>query len=258
MARDLMDLLQVWQDALLPAFIIFLRVGTILALMPGFGEQTVPVRVRLLLSIMFTMVVVPMLAGQQWFQHILLNPTLFLTEVVSGLLIGIFFRMFVFALQVAGTIAAQATSLSQIFGGGATPDPMPAFGSLFVIGGLTLAMMPGLHVKVAIAIARSYDLLPAGHLPARSDVAQWGVIGISHIFSMAFSLAAPFVLASLIYNVALGAINKAMPQLMVAFIGAPAITLGGLILLAISTPLILMTWLTKFNMGLADPFGRFW
>jgi len=118
--------------------------------------------------------------------------------------------------------------------------------------------MSGLHVKVAIAIARSYDVLPAGHLPVRSDVAQWGVTGISHIFSMAFSLAAPFVLTSLIYNVALGAINKAMPQLMVAFIGAPAITLGGLILLAISTPLILMTWLAKFNMGLADPFGRFW
>ena len=45
-------------------------------------------------------------------------------------------------------------------------------------------------------------------------------------FALALSLAAPFVIASLLYNVALGVINKAMPQLMVAFVGAPAITCG--------------------------------
>ncbi|MFC3118840.1 flagellar biosynthetic protein FliR [Jhaorihella thermophila] len=36
-----------------------------------------------------------------------------------------------------------------------------------------------------------------------------------------FSLSAPFVIASLLYNLTLGAINRAMPQLMVTLVGAP-------------------------------------
>jgi flagellar biosynthetic protein FliR len=37
-----------------------------------------------------------------------------------------------------------------------------------------------------------------------------------------------------------------MPQLMVAFVGAPAISLGGLILLMLVAPLMLTLWLTIF------------
>lgn len=75
------------------------------------------------------------------------------------------------------------------------------------------------------------------------------------MFANAFTLAAPFVITSLIYNVALGAINRAMPQLMVAFVGAPAITAGGLILLMLISPLILSIWLDEFNIRLANPFA---
>ena len=59
-------------------------------------------------------------------------------------------------------------------------------------------------------------------------------------------IAAPFVIGSLLYNVALGIINRAMPQLMVAFIGAPALTWGGLALFAVAAPLILSVWLAAF------------
>ena len=60
--------------------------------------------------------------------------------------------------------------------------------------------------------------------------------------ALAFGLAMPFVIASLIYNLALGVINRAMPQLMVAFVGAPAITFAGLFLLFAGAPLILSVW----------------
>jgi flagellar biosynthetic protein FliR len=63
------------------------------------------------------------------------------------------------------------------------------------------------------------------------------------------------MIASLLYNVALGVINKAMPQLMVAFVGAPAITWGGLVLLLVATPFILQVWLTAFEGALAHPLG---
>ena len=62
------------------------------------------------------------------------------------------------------------------------------------------------------------------------------------------------MIAALIYNVALGIINRAMPLLMVSMIGAPALTLGGLVLMAIVVPLALQLWLGQFNGFLGNAF----
>ena len=53
---------------------------------------------------------------------------------------------------------------------------------------------------------------------------------------LAFTLAAPFVLVSVLYNLTLGVINRAMPQLMVVFVGAPVITGLGLAVLFADGP----------------------
>ena len=93
-----------------------------------------------------------------------------------------------------------------------------------------------------------------GALLSAASAAEWGLGLIGQTFALAFSLAAPFIIASLIYNLALGAINRAMPALMVSMVGAPALTLGALALMAIATPVILAAWLDAFSSHLADPF----
>jgi len=234
------------------AFLVFLRVGGVMALMPGFGEQVVPNRVRLMLALAFTAVVAPAVApGMAVAQGAFVTPIA--VEVAAGLAIGIGLRLFVVALQMAGMIIAQATSLAQLFGG-MGPEPQPAIANLLLTAGLALAVMSGLHVRAAELLILSYDVLPAGRLPAPSDMADWGLAQIARAFALAFTLAAPFTIAALIYNVALGVINRAMPQLMVSFVGAPALTAGGLILLAIVAPLALALWLHQFNAFLGDPF----
>jgi flagellar biosynthesis protein FliR len=66
----------------------------------------------------------------------------------------------------------------------------------------------------------------------------------------------PFTIAALVIaNLALGAINRAMPQLMVAFVGAPATVWGALALLAITAPAILAVWAAALDRVLAIPFG---
>lgn len=234
------------------AFLVFCRVGAVMALMPGFGEQMVPARVRLVLTLAFTAVVAPSIlpriapSGGDFFLPIAV-------EVAVGLSLGLGLRLFVMALQMAGMIIAQATSLAQLFGGMGA-EPQPAIGNLLVMGGLALAVASGLHVRAAELMILSYTILPPGRLPNPSDMADWGLAEIARAFSLAFMLAAPFTIAALLYNVALGVINRAMPHLMVSFVGAPALTLGGLILLAIAAPLALGLWLTEFNAFLANPF----
>ncbi len=247
----LADISQTW---LWHACLIFLRVGAAMSLIPGFGEQSVPVRVKLALAAGLTMALSTMIApvgGEPWEMHTL---TRFLvTETVAGLLFGVVLRLFVMTLQTAGTIAAQSTSLSQILGNAG--EPMPAIGHLFVIAGLALAMAGGFHIKIVLYLAQSYDLLPAGQLPTPALVSEWGTARVAAMFSLAFRLAAPFVIVALLYNLTLGVINRAMPQLMVSFVGAPLITLGGLALFALLVPSILIAWAAALNGFLLNPVG---
>ncbi|MGB8623317.1 MAG: flagellar biosynthetic protein FliR, partial [Paracoccaceae bacterium] len=175
-------------------------------------------------------------------------------EIIIGLALGMVLRLLVLVLQIAGQVAAQATSLSQIFGG-AGVEPLPAMAHLMVAAGLALSVMSGLHVRAAEAMILSYDALPPARIPDAALLADWGIRQIAHAFGLAVTLAMPFVIASLIYNLALGVINRAMPQLMVAFVGAPAITAGGLILMALALPLMLEIWRGWMIAVVANPFG---
>ncbi len=247
---DLIPVIRQGQTWFLDLFMVFLRVGAAMAVLPAFGEQTIPTRVRLAITVSFTLVTAPLVADT-------VPPILgfrpFVTEVAAGLLIGIALRLFVHGLQIAGTIIAQSTSLSQLFGG-IDADPLPSLGTILTVAGLALALSAGLHVRVVELFVASYSLFPPSAVPAASDVARWGVWQIAHVFGLAFSLAAPFMVASLIYNLALGVINRAMPQLMVAMVGAPAITLGGLALFAVIAPLALMQWQGALGGFLDQPF----
>lgn len=256
MMQALAEMVPIGQQTLMAGFFVFLRVGAVMAMLPAFGEQSVPARVRLALALAFTLVVAPAVTSQTAplvARGAYLAPGL-ISEVIIGLALGMVLRLLVLVLQMAGQVAAQATSLSQAFGG-AGVDPQPAMGHMMVTAGLALAVMSGLHVRAAQAMILSYDVLPLAKLPDAGVMAEWGIGQIAHGFGLAVTLAMPFVIASLIYNLALGVINRAMPQLMVAFVGAPAITAGGLLLMLASLPLMLQIWGGWMAAILAAPFA---
>lgn len=234
--------------------IVFLRVGAMTALLPAFGEQYVPMNVKLAIAVAFTFVVAPALPLLPEPETALHFAGLTSSEAVIGLALGISVRLFLMGLQIAGTIAAQSTSLSQVLGNiGA--DSLPAMGGVLLMAGLALAVMMGLHVRVAEYLIYSYQIFPVGSYPDPSSFSQWGIHRIASAFYMAFTLAAPFLITAVIYNLALGVINRAMPQLMVFFVGAPVITFGGLFILMVGSPMILDVWLRAMMAFFADPGG---
>ena len=250
---ELQDLLGLAEGLAWAAALAFVRIGAVVALLPGAGDTAVPQRIKLGLVLAFTLVVAPILAERLAASNQVPSLAALGGEAIAGLLVGIGMRLFIIALQTAAAIIAQATTLSQLVGG-AAPEPQPAIGNLFFIAGTTLAMVAGLHVRAAELMLLSYDILPAGGYPSASDAAEWSLALVSRTFALAFTLSAPFVIASVIYNVALGAINRAMPTLMVSMVGAPALTLGALAMLAVATPFLLAAWLEAFNQYLAQPF----
>jgi len=258
MTPDLMtalsELLHYAQAWFTDAGLVFARIGAFFALLPVFGERVVPARVRLIAALAMTVIVAPVVGP--------LIPTLPGTPIAAAFFLGaeslvgatlaMGLRLMVMVLQMAGTMAAQATSLSQAFGG-AGVDPQPAFSQVLVMAGLAAIVVMGFPERLAALLVLSYDVFPSGIWPDPAALARWGTARIAYAFGLAFSLAAPFVIASGLYNLALGAINKAMPQLMVAFIGAPALTLGGLVLMLIAAPLMVGVWMSAFSTIMADP-----
>ena len=249
------EILGLSQWALEAGFYLFLRIAPIVGFMPGFGESVVPARIKLVLALCFTLAMLPVaaptipFAGSQAFSLKSLA-----TETTIGLFLGLSLRFFVIALQIAGSMAAQATSLAQLFAG-ASAEPMPAIGHMLVISGLALAMLMGLPVRAIELLEMSYRALPIGATPDLPLLAEWASALAGRCFALAFSISAPFLVMSVLYNLTLGVINRAMPQLMVAFVGAPVITWGGLVFLLIFGPLMLSVWWGAFELFLLMPEG---
>ena len=252
MLAELEALLSFAQSTLLVGGAVFLRVGAALAVLPAFGERMIPARIRLALALSLTALVAPGAAHS--FPEDGNALALLLSETTIGLAFGIALRLMIIALQIAGSVAAQATSLAQIFGNAAV-EPQPAIGHVLWLGGLALATLGGLHVQLVAALVETYTLFPPGIVLNPSELAEWGVGRVARVFTLGFTLAAPFVITAMLYNLALGVINKAMPQLMVALVGAPAITGAGLALLALTAPIILQAWITTFETVIQNPFG---
>ena len=233
----------------------FLRISSAFFFLPAFGETMIPLRVRLALAIAMTALVAPSIAVP--------SPVpggtgellaLGAGEIVIGLLIGLAIRLVYISLQVAGVMAAQATSLSQLLGGDAT-EPQPALGAILMMAGLALVMSLGLGARVVEMFVILFQRLPPGRLWGAEDGAAWIVPAVAASFRLALTLAAPFLILSILYNLGLGVINKAMPQLMVAFVGAPAITFGTILLLVLAAPALLLAWSEALDGRLIAPFA---
>lgn len=235
------------------AALVFARVGAAALFIPAFGEQSVPARVRLFAAVGFTLIVAPAIAlpdsvasGSSLIQGLG-------AEALAGLILGFSIRSLIWALQIAGAMAAQTTSLAQM-AGGAAEQSETAIGAFLTLAGLALATLAGLHVRVAALFILSYRILPLGQFPRAPDLIHWSFTRIGAVFDLALSLAAPFLIAGLLYNIALAALNRALPKLAVTFIGAPLLTFASIALLAVAGPAILQHWLARFLANLNAPF----
>lgn len=232
-------------DLLTSFFFVFLRVGSAIIAIPLFGETFLSIRIKLCVALSFTFIVFPltldMSISESDSSHVL---EFMISEVFIGLLIGLSLRLQIAALQIAAAIASQAVSLSQLLGG-AVVDPQAPMGLFLYFGALAILAESKIHVHFALMFFNTYEVLEPGHW---ESAFSYGVMKatINSTFNLGFHLAISFIAASLIYNLALGVINRAMPQLMVAFVGAPAITLAALILFAVSASILLFQWYGNF------------
>lgn len=235
---------------------IFARVAAAVTVLPGIGEQAVPPRVKLGIALALTFLLAPMVrsVADAPPETPMALAGLIGAEAAAGLVIGLAFRLLVFALQIAGAVAAQSVGIAQLFGG-ISAESEASIATLLTLGGIVLAMAAGLHVALVAALAGLYEVMPFGRPLAGGLLSDWGVARVAESFGLGVSLALPFVTVGFAYNLALGALSRAMPQLLVALIGAPLVVALGLGVLWLAMPEIMARWSEALVTVLAAPLG---
>jgi flagellar biosynthetic protein FliR len=218
------------------AFLLtFARIGTMVMLLPGIGELTVPSRVRLALALVLTAIVLP--AHEKAYAVDItanLAPaiTMLIQEIIIGVILGMTARLAISALQIAGTVVAQQLGLGFVTAIDPSQNQQGVLvGNFLTVLGVTLIFTTDLHYLVIAALNDSYNIFKPGELPLAGDVAQHMTHIIAISFRIGIQLAAPFLVFGLLFNLGLGVLSRLMPQMQVFFIGLPLSILLGLLLL---------------------------
>ena len=231
------------------AGLIFARVGAILMLLPGFGDTSVPPRIRLSLAFLMALMLMPVVAkGMPVPGEVSGVAGAVIKELLIGLMIGAILRMLLSSLATAGEIISIQTTLS--FAQTAAPgqaQPSTTLGTFLTLIGVTLIMATDLHHMFLAAIVRSYSIFPFTRPIEISDGAQLAIQTVAGAFRLGLQLAAPVVVFSVIFNVAAGLVGRVMPQFQVFFVVTPLIVLLGLSIFALSLGVIGMVWLNRYR-----------
>ena len=240
--------------------IVFARVGTLIMLMPGIGEQTVPPRLRLAFALLATLVlfpgVRPLLGGTDGLAGPRLIGLLF-GETIIGLVLGLTVRMVLAALQTAGVIIAAQLGLSYAM----TVDPSQggqqvAIGNFLSLLGITLIFATDLHHLAIQGLARSYDVLPPDGVPAFSDALMLATRALARGFTLAVQISGPFIAFGILFNLGLGVLSRLMPQLQVFFLAVPASVMIGMLILIGCLGVMMGVFLDDIGRYLAESVGR--
>ncbi len=226
--------------------LLFARLGSLLMVAPVWGEQAVPATFRLGLAVLVTATLAPQLAANAPAPPatVITAIPLIVAEIVIGLIMGLGARLMMSALQVAGASAGLASGLG--FAQQLDPvasQPAAVFSGFFSLMGLVLIMSVGLHHVMIQAAGDSYAIFPPGVLPDVGDASQFVIDAVANSFRLGIQIAAPVLIFSLIFNIALGLVSRLIPQVQVFMTAMPLSVMLGLSVIALGLGGGLMVWL---------------
>lgn len=228
------------------------RILGLIATAPLFGNLSVPMRVKLGLGIMLTLVIAPTVPAVPASDPMSLAGLLItIQQLIIGLAMGFAMRIVFAAVEMAGEVAG----LTMGFGFATFFDPQTrartsAIAQFLSLLTLMLFLALNIHLAMLATLAESFITMPISAMPGDTSslrqIANWG----GFIFTAGAQLALPVIAALLLTNIALGVLTRAAPQLNLFGIGFP-ITLGaGFIVIGLMLPYLTTPLERLFQQGL--------
>lgn len=250
-------------EELLPAtifavFLIFVRIGGALMVMPGFGETYVSPRSRLmfalLMALVLTPVLTPLLPALPDSAAVLF--VLVMGELFVGIFFGVLASVMMAALTTAGMIMAYMSTLANaLVNDPATQQQGSIAGSFLTATAVVLIFVLDLHHMMLSALVDSYAVFPPGELPPMGDFSRFLTETVARSFQLSLQLAAPFVVVGLIFYLGVGLLARLMPQVQIFFVVMPLQIGMGMVVMFISLPAIMFWFLSNFEETFAPLFG---
>jgi flagellar biosynthetic protein FliR len=240
------------QGTVLVLFAIFCRIGACIMTLPGFSSARISMTVRFFLAFAVSMAMTPVLFDTIY-PRVQGGGASLIGVIVGELLIGMMYglvpRFFVLGLQFAGSAISMAIGLNTPGASDILEDtPENQMTNLISFGGLLVLFMMDFHHVVFRALVDSYGVMPLGGMPDSQKMLITLTDTLSQTFLLMLRLASPFLIFGLMFNVAVGLVNKLAPQVPVFYISTPYLLLGGLLLMYFTIAAMVMQFAQYFPM----------
>jgi flagellar biosynthesis protein FliR len=211
-------------------FLVFARAGALVAVVPAFSAQVIPVSLRIGLAALMAFLVSPFIntlpAADLSFWSLI---RLLFIEISVGLLLGFVCRLLFFAVDLAGAIAGTeiGLSLSTAFNP-LTSSALPLPGLILFWLAMMLLFSLNLHHWILAAFQHTYALAPIGGARVSEALTLDMIRRTSEIFRIALQMTAPVMAVSFVVTLIFSILSRAVPQMNVFTESFPVRTLVGL------------------------------
>jgi len=234
--------------------LIFCRLGSAMMLLPGFAETYIAPRVRLMLALMFSLVLLPVLKDIPPPPDTVFGVfNLIIAEILIGIFFGALTRMLIAALHMAGMIISYQSSLISAL----VPDiaqgqsQVTVFGNFLGVTVVTLIFATDMHHLMLKALVDTYTLFPVGRFPMIEDISSHATQTLNGAFRMAMQLAAPYIVVGTILFLSMGIIARLMPNIQIFFIMLPPQIFISFFVLMVTISTLLLWYMDYFRDSLA-------
>ena len=126
-------------------------------------------------------------------------------------------------------------------------EPLPAIATLLTLAATALLFLTDQHLEIFKALAASYTTLPASEgFSSRFALTQLADTA-ARAFLLALRIGSPFLIFSVILNLAIGLTNRLVPTVQIYFLATPFLVLGGLFLLLFTVRPFLEVFISAFG-----------
>ncbi|MFZ5763233.1 MAG: flagellar biosynthetic protein FliR [Thermodesulfobacteriota bacterium] len=236
---------------LMRLLVIVTRVGPLLFLMPIFGSRGVPAQVKILVTLMTALVLLPVVpvTAEQFPATAIGFVILALREVVFAGTLALFVRFLFAAVETAG----QMVGIQMGMGMAGTIDPqygsqVSPIGMFWNVVAILIFLAVDGHHLFFRTLVESYQWVAPGKATVTQATFDGIMQGAGRMFVLAVKIMAPASAALFFSHVAMGIIAKTVPQIPILIVGMPMNIAVGLIFVGLSLSYFLPLMAANYEM----------
>ncbi len=211
------------------------RVGGLFLVAPVFSTAVLPARLRAMVALVFALALAGGLDAAPVAANAWALAGMVACELAIGVTIGYAARVVLAGVQLgAAHVGSQmGLSLAEMYrgAGGQGAATLRRFMGLLAV---VVFLAIGGHREVILALRRTFQAVPLAGFPAAEGMLAMVVALLAASFALALKIAAPVIVTLLLVTVALGLVQRTVPQLNTFTVGVPLRLMVGLLVLAVT------------------------